>query len=57
MNVDLYIFPTLDDGYAAVEHVYCDLLNLKRNGATLDPEVIDWLDSANTWLQTEDTAK
>lgn len=57
MNVDLYIFPTLDDGYAAVEHVYCDLLNLKRNGATLDPEVIDWLDSANTWLQTEDTVK
>lgn len=52
MNVKMYRFPTLNDGIAAVETEYCDLLNEKRNGVSLDPEVLDWMDYANNVLTT-----
>ena len=52
MNVEVYKFPTLTDGRIAVEEKYCELINKYRNGESLDPEVIDWMDSANNWLMT-----
>jgi len=52
MDIEVYSFPTFADGRIAVEHKYCELINQYRNGEKLDPEVIDWMDSANTWLQT-----
>lgn len=50
MDIEIYNFPTLADGRITVEHAYCDLINKYRNGEKLDPEVLDWMDSANTWL-------
>lgn len=51
VDVNVYIFPTLrSDGRTAVEQKYCELLNKYRNGEALDPEVLDWMDSANNWL-------
>jgi hypothetical protein len=50
MNVCVYNLPTMADGLTAVEQKYCELINSYRNGETLDVEVIDWMDTANTWL-------
>lgn len=50
MDVCVYNLPTLADGFPAVEQKYCELVNLYRNGETLDVEVMDWMDTANTWL-------
>lgn len=50
MNVELFTFPTMQDGQTAVEYKYCELLNKYRNGEDLDPEALDWMDTANTWL-------
>ena len=52
MEIEVYSFPTMKDGRNAVEYKYCELLNQYRNGEHLDPEVLDWMDSANTWLMT-----
>lgn len=49
MNVQVFNFPTMDQP-VLVEQTYCKLLNAKRNGESLDPEVLDWMDTANTWL-------
>lgn len=52
MEVKIYKLPTLDDGVAEVEHKYCELLNEYHNGKKLEPELMDWLDTANNWLIT-----
>ena len=52
MNVEVYSFPTLGDGKVVIESKYCELLNKYRAGEYLNPEAIDWMDSANTWLST-----
>ena len=52
MNVKVYSFPTLKDGRIPVEQAYCNLINAYRNGEKLEPEALDWMDSANTWLSS-----
>jgi hypothetical protein len=52
MKVNVFNFPTLDDGRLAVEEKYCELLNVYRQGEYLDPEALDWMDSANNWLSS-----
>ena len=52
IDVEMHKFPTLKDGRIAVEEKYCELVNKYRSGDRLDPEAIDWMDSANTWLIT-----
>lgn len=52
MDVEMYTFPTLTDGRIAVEEKYCELINKYRNGETMDPVVLDWMDTANNWLMT-----
>ena len=49
MEVKVYSFPTMQNP-TLVERAYCALLNAKRNGESLDDEVIDWMETANTWL-------
>lgn len=52
---DLFFkFPTLKDGSRVVEEALCELMTRYRNGETLAPEAIDWMDSANTWLSSSD---
>lgn len=55
MDVEMYNFPTMKDGRIAVEHAFCELMNKYRNGEQLEPEVLDWMDSANNWLMTVGT--
>jgi len=55
MDVETYTFPTMNDGRIVVEEAYCNLINAYRNGDTLKPEMLDWMDSANTWLITTET--
>lgn len=50
MEVKIHKFPTLSDGRIHIEEVYCELLNKYRSGEELDPEEIDWMDTANNWL-------
>lgn len=57
MDVEVYKFPTMNDGAKAVEYKYCELLNKYRDGTTLPPEALDWMDSANTWLLSSDRAQ
>jgi len=45
MEVEVYSFPTM-----AVEVTYCELLNAQRRGEFIPVEVLDWMDTANTWL-------
>lgn len=52
MHIEVFTFPTLKDGRIAVETKFCELVNRYRNGEQLDPEAIDWMDTANTWLLT-----
>lgn len=52
MEIETYTFPTMRDGRIAVEEAYCHLINAYRNGETLKPEMLDWMDTANTWLMT-----
>ena len=33
-----------------IERKYCELMRDYRNGVFLDPEAIDWMDSANVHL-------
>jgi hypothetical protein len=55
MDVSVYDFPTVRDGPKLIEQAYCDLLIKYRNGETLPPEAIDWMDFANTILDTSDS--
>ena len=52
MDIQIFSFPTQNDGRYAVEEHYCQLVNKYRNGETLDVEELDWMDTANTWLMT-----
>lgn len=52
IDVEVHTFPTLKDGRIAVEEKYCELVNKYRNGESMNPETIDWMDSANTWLMS-----
>lgn len=52
MDIQVFSFPTLQDGIHAVEETYCDLVNKYRNGEVLDAEELDWMDSANVQLIT-----
>lgn len=50
---DLYKFPTVEDGLQNVEIKFCELLNKYREDkASLDPVEIDYMDWANTFIQT-----
>lgn len=52
MQVELFSLPTMKDGVRVVEQKFCEVYNAYRNGEKLDPEVLDWMDSANNWLMT-----
>lgn len=54
MQVEMFSLPTLNDGIVAVEQKFCEVYNAYRNGEKLDPEVLDWMDTANTWLMTSE---
>ena len=55
-EVLLFKFPALNDGSRTeIERRYCELINDKRNGVSLDPEVLDWMDSANNFLITAES--
>ena len=49
MEVEVYSFPTMENP-KVVEATYCALLNAQRRGESLPVEILDWMDSANTWL-------
>jgi hypothetical protein len=52
MDIKLYNLPgPTSEG---LEETYCHILTLYRSGDITDPEIIDWLDAANTWLETSD---
>jgi hypothetical protein len=52
MDIKLYNLPgPTSEG---LEETYCHVLTLYRSGDITDPEIIDWLDAANTWLETSD---
>ena len=51
MDIQVYSLPTINDGIFAVEQKYCEILSKKRSGEKLSIEVLDWFDSANTWLE------
>ncbi len=55
IDVEMHKFPTLKDGRVAVEEKYCELINVYRSGEDMDPETMDWMDSANTWLMTSES--
>lgn len=55
MSAEKFTFPTLKDGRPAVELKFCELVNSYRNGEKLEPEAIDWMDSANNWLSATET--
>jgi len=50
MQVEMFSLPTLNDGVMVVEQKFCEVFSAYRNGEKLDPEVLDWMDTANTWL-------
>lgn len=53
MEFRIHKFPELlNDSRVVVEELYCELLNRYRSGEGLDPEELDWMDSANSWLTT-----
>ena len=52
MNVEMYRFPVLSDGYYAVEKQFLEFNSQYRNGEKLDIEQLDWMDWANTILLT-----
>jgi hypothetical protein len=49
MDIKVFSFPTMENP-TLVERTYCEILNAQRNGEQLADEVIDWMESANTWL-------
>lgn len=51
MDISVYKFPHLvEEERSKVEEFYCELANKYRDGEILDPEIIDWMDTANNWL-------
>lgn len=50
MNIILHDLPNINAGVQKIETVYCEIYTKYRNGDKLDIEVLDWLDTANTWL-------
>lgn len=53
MDVSYFNFPTLREDQANnVETTFCQLINAYRNGEPLTPEMVDYMDSANTWLES-----
>lgn len=51
-DIKLYNLPTLDDGIHKVEELFCEIVKKYRNGEQLEPEVVDWMDTANNWLSS-----
>lgn len=49
MQVEIFSFPTQDHP-REVELKFCELINRYRGGEKLEPEVLDWMDTANNWL-------
>lgn len=52
IDVNVFKFPTPEDGILQVETTFCELYKKYRDGEKLEPEVIDWLDNANNFLQS-----
>lgn len=52
MDIEVYTLPTLNDGKFAIEEKYCEILSKKRAGENLSVEILDWFDTANTWLES-----
>jgi len=47
----LFKFPVFRaNEHVEIERKYCELMRDYRNGVFLDPEAIDWMDSANVHL-------
>ena len=56
-DVLIFKFPDLVvENKLGIERQYCQLLNEYRNGERLDPEVLDWMDSANNYLISMESA-
>lgn len=56
-EVLIFKFPDFrSENRTIIERRYCELLNEYRNGAELDPEVIDWMDGANNFLISMESA-
>lgn len=52
MNIELYKLPALQkDCIFNIEKVCCEIYNKKRAGEQVAVEVLDWFDSANTFLE------
>ncbi len=47
----IFNFPTKNDDMVVIERHYCSLLTKYREQEILSPEEMDWMDTANTWLQ------
>lgn len=53
MEVQMFDFPSFVEEQAPmVETTFCKLINAYRNGEPLTPEMVDYMDSANTWLES-----
>lgn len=52
MNIELYKLPTLNKNCLFdIEKICCEIYNKKRAGEHIPVEVLDWFDSANTFLE------
>ena len=52
MNIELYKLPALNKKFIFdVEAICCEIYNKKRAGEKVAVEVLDWFDSANTFLE------
>ncbi len=49
MNIQMFTLPVFQNT-TEVEKKYCELLSAKRSGEVLPEEILDWMDTANTWL-------
>lgn len=50
MKVKIFDLPTRSDPLGVIERQYVELVSAKRNGVVLDEILLDWMDTANTWL-------
>jgi len=52
-EVLVFKFPDLKhENRTIIETRFCELINAKRQGEELQPEVMDWMDSANNFLES-----
>jgi len=52
-EVLVFKFPDLkSENRTTIERKYCELLHDYREGVEFEPEVLDWFDSANSFLST-----